>query len=149
MNTMKTGEKVFVIVYRPNKHSLEFLCLLPNPEPNRNSDYYVITGGVENGESFEAAALRETEEEIGIKTNDIIDLHNQIKYKDHITFKSYTEHCYAVKVKDEAIILNEEHVGYKWVSADEFVNTIWWDKDKRTELQQMLEIVQNYESQTQ
>ena len=54
-----------------------------------------------------------------------------------------------MKVKDEAIILNEEHIGHKWVSADEFVNTIWWDKDKLTELQQMLKIVQNYEFQSQ
>lgn len=145
MNNMKAGEKILLIVYKFSRDGLEFLCLLPNPESNRNAGYYVITGSIENGESLEAATLRETEEEIGVIAADVIDLRNQIKYKDHITLKNYIEHCFAVKVNDEAITLNEEHIGYKWVSADEFVNTIWWNDDKKDELRHLLKIIKNHE----
>ena len=126
-------------------NGLEFLCLKLNPEPGRHADYYVITGGVEGKESFAEAALRETAEEIGIKTKEIIDLHHQIEYQDDITHEYFIEHCFAVKVKTETIALNEEHIAYKWVAAEEFINTIWWDDD-RAELKQMVKIIQDYET---
>jgi 8-oxo-dGTP pyrophosphatase MutT (NUDIX family) len=140
---IKAGEKVFVIIYRIGTNGLEFLCLKLSPEPGRSADYYAITGGVEGKESFAEAALRETEEEIGIKPAAIIDLHHQMKYQDHLTREYFIEHCFVIRVNAEAITLNEEHTAYKWVSADEFISTIWWDDD-RSELQQMVNALQDH-----
>ena len=142
---MEASKKVFVIVYRPGKEGLDFLCLKPNPEPNRNTDYYVITGGVDNSESNVEAALREVKEEIGVKTREAIDLHNQIEYMDHITHKHYVEHCFAVKINNENLVLNEEHIDYIWVNADKFIQTIWWNENKRSELERMIKQIQKYE----
>lgn len=144
---MKSNEKVFVIVYRIINNSLEFLALKPNPEPNRNSNYYVVTGGVEKSDqSFESAALREVEEEIGVKgLEDVLDLEYSINYKDHITFIEYIEHCFGVKIGDEPILLNEEHIGYKWLGKDDFIKTIWWDYDKNI-LKKMINIIQKHEN---
>ncbi len=142
---MKTGEKVFVIVYRSGNDGLDYLCLKPNPEPNRNTDYYVITGGVENQESLEEAALREVQEEIGAKPITIINLHFQIEYIDHITSKKYIEHCFAVKISNQKLKLNEEHIDFMWVDNNIFVKTIWWDEAKRFELVQMIKSIQNHE----
>lgn len=142
---MRVENKVFVIIYKSKIDHLEFLCLKPNPEPNRNTNYYVVTGAVESGETYEKAAFRETLEETGLTSNCIINLRNQIAYTDHITHKEYTEHCFAIKVGNESITLNEEHIGYKWAKAEEFINTIWWDENNLAKLHQMLDIVNDYE----
>jgi 8-oxo-dGTP pyrophosphatase MutT (NUDIX family) len=145
---MKPDEKVFVIVYRIKDNSLELLALKPTPEPNRSVADYVITGGVEEyDDSFEYAALREVAEEIGIKSSNIIGLEYTIDYTDHITLKQYSEHCFGVKIYEERIILNEEHIGYRWLNEDDFIHTIWWDYDKSI-LEQMIEIIETHENLT-
>jgi 8-oxo-dGTP pyrophosphatase MutT (NUDIX family) len=141
---MQPGEKVFVIVYRVTNGFLELLALKPNPEPNRNTKDYVVTGGVEHyDESFESAALREVWEEIGIKSNQVVDLDYAIPYTDHITLLDYIEHCYGVRVNNEPIILNHEHISYKWLDVDTFINTIWWDFDKKI-LEGMISRIQKH-----
>lgn len=122
---MQTKEKVFVIVYKIVNDRIVFLALKPNPELGRNNDYYVITGGVESyDKSIEAAALREVAEEIGVESNDIINLDYIFNYKDHITLKKYSEYCFGVKIGEEPIELNEEHTKYKWLNRNDFINTI-------------------------
>lgn len=139
-------EKVFVIVYGIINKSLQLLVLKPNPEPGRNSDDYVITGGVdEYDKSLESAALREVAEEIGIESNNIISLEYTINYTDHITFKKYSEHCFGVRIGEEPIKLNEEHIGYKWLNKNDFINTIWWDYDKGI-LEKMIKIIEIHEN---
>ena len=124
---------------------LEFLSLKPNPEPNRNTDDYVITGGVEEYDnSFEEAALREVAEEIGIVSNDIISLDYIVNYTDHITLEEHAEHCFGVKADDSEIVLNFEHIDYKWLDKNDFIKTIWWDYDKNI-LKKMVDIIQKHE----
>lgn len=143
---MQSKEKVFVIVYRTTNGSVEYLALKPNPEPGRNSDNYVVTGGVEPYDaSIEATALREVAEEIGIESKSIVDLNYIINYTDHITFKKYSEHCFGVKIGNEPIILNEEHIGYIWLAKNDFVKTIWWDYDKSI-LEKMVGIIETHET---
>jgi len=142
---MEPYEKVFVIVYRIVDSSLELLSLKPSPEPGRNTDYYVITGGVEKyDKSLEEASLREVAEEIGIKSNSIISLDHTISYTDHITFKEHAEHCFGVKANDSKIVLNFEHIDYRWLNKNDFINTIWWDYDKKI-LEKMIKIIEIHE----
>lgn len=143
---MEPYEKVFVIVYRIIDSSLELLSLKPNPEPGRNTNDYVITGGVEKYDSsFEAAALREVAEEIGINSKNIISLDYTIRYTDHITKDKHAEHCFGVKVDNSKIVLNFEHIGYNWLDKNDFVNTIWWDYDKNI-LGKMIEVIEIHEN---
>ena len=143
---MEHYEKVFVIVYRIINNSLEFLSLKPNPEPGRNTDDYVITGGVEKyDKSLENAALREVTEEIGIQSNSIISLDYTINYTDHITFEKHAEHCFGVKIDDSKIVLNFEHINYRWLNKKDFINTIWWDYDKNI-LEKMIKIIEIHEN---
>ena len=64
-------------------------------------------------------------------------------YTDHIDGLEYREHCYAVQINDSVIKLNEEHVDYKWLEADKFVNSIWWDEDKLVLTRMINTIVQH------
>lgn len=130
---MHDTHKVWNIVYRFNSDALELLILKPNPEPGRNTDFYVITGGIEAGEASIDTAIRETQEEIGIAPILTTDLHKTISYVDKFSKITYTEHCFAIEIDDSPIILNEEHTDYKWISLDDFVDSIWWEGDK-TEL---------------
>ena len=124
---MEATLKAWVIVYRHIDNNLELLLLKPNPEPGLNYDYYVITGGVENNETPKQAAVRETEEEIGAKPQITLDLQIQMKYSYGNPSKDVVEVCFAIKIDDSELILNEEHIGYKWVSIDEFEKEIWWE----------------------
>lgn len=142
---MEPYEKVFVIVYRKTNDSIEYLSLKPNPEPGRSTKDYVITGGVEDyDKSIEEAALREVAEEIGVESKNIINLNHTIFYTDHITNEDHAEHCYGVKVDDDKVVLNFEHIGYRWLNKNNFVNTIWWDYDKII-LDKMIDIIERNE----
>jgi 8-oxo-dGTP pyrophosphatase MutT (NUDIX family) len=136
--SMKINEKIWNIVYRYSSKGLEILILKPNPEPGRNTDYYVITGGVEVNEQPVEAAKRETHEEVGISPINIVDLHKTIFYTDKYSKIEYVEHCFAIEIGDTPPTLNEEHIEYKWVTLDTFANSIWWEGDK-TKLNEIIE----------
>lgn len=119
--------KVWVIVYRQLEDGIELLLLKPNPEPDMDRDFYVITGGIEQGETVKEAAMRETHEEIGVEPLSIIDLNNSFEYTNIRNGLKVTERCFLAKVSNGSnITLNEEHIAYKWVSIEEFRKDIWW-----------------------
>ena len=134
---MDALNKIWVIVYKIDKAGTKLLLLKPNPEPNLIYDYYVITGGVEDGESTEQAAKREISEEIGIEPLKIDSLNISMSYLNKDTGDEVTEHCFAAQVDNSDIILNEEHIDYRWFSVREFEEKIWWT-DSRDKLNEIL-----------
>jgi len=123
-------KKIWVIVYRMNESKLELLLLKPNPEPGLVYDYYVITGGIESNETAKQAALRETEEEIGVNPINIFNLCETIEYMDRSSGQKVIEKCFAAEINNSKLVLNEEHVGYRWVSIKDFKKMIWWEGSK-------------------
>jgi 8-oxo-dGTP pyrophosphatase MutT (NUDIX family) len=122
--------KIFAIIFRKYKNQFEYLALKPYPGPGYDYDYYVITGGVEKGESLDKAVNREIREEIGLVPNHIINLKFQIDYIDSKSGNHVIEHCYGAEISSGKLKLNEEHIGYKWMDANYFINTIWWTDDR-------------------
>ena len=137
---MDALKKIWVIVYRLNDSKLELVLLKPNPEPGMNYDFYVITGVVEQNETYKQAALRETLEEIGVKPIHIFNLEQTITYTDKFSKKVIKEKCFAVQVNNSELTLNEEHISYKWVSMNEFEKMIWWVGPK----DQLLTIISSF-----
>ena len=133
-------KKVFVIVYKKSGDKISLLALKPNPEPNRNTDWYVVTGGVDKDEKYIDAAVREVREELGVKVWKIVDLDNEMTYTDHITGVKHTERCFGSEIKNDKIELNEEHIDYKWLTPQEFIETIWWEGNK-AELKELVDKV--------
>lgn len=124
---MDSTNKVWVIVYRNIKDSFELLLLKPNPEPNIERDYYIITGGIEDNETPVAAAKRETIEEIGVEPNNVIDLDISFNYINELNGKIVNEKCFLAEVDRQVVIrLNEEHIAFKWVSIKDFGKNVWW-----------------------
>ena len=113
--------KIQAIIYRTNKQqAIEILAL--RRTQNRGGNWQPITGGVDEGENFEEALIREIKEEIGIE--------EIIKYKDleldfqfENEFGAFNEKIFAVEIDlNQKIDLTknpcDEHIDFIWVSYD-------------------------------
>lgn len=139
-----TKKKILAIIYRRRSDSLEFLTLRNNPtDPVHGGDfYYVVTGGVENGEKFLDTVKREIKEETGIT--------NIVQIKETNKIYTYThpgegkalckEECFLVEVKGDINHLSDEHIGYKWLKEKAFINSIYWYYDK-ADLRELLKLI--------
>ena len=112
---MRTNRQVEIIVFKKEGENLLFLILKRNPQ--KGGFWQPITGGVEENETFEETAIRETKEEIGITDNiKLIDLNYSFEFIDHE--KSHFEKVFGLEVSPETkIILSKEHTEFKWVDG--------------------------------
>lgn len=119
---MRTREEVLLVVYRPEP---SFLVLLRSPESH--GYWHLVAGGIEEGESPDAAALRELGEETGLpQPVRFAPIPLELGYRplddDHMVV---TLHPYSVEVEpDWEPELNEEHVEYRWCSEAQAVELL-------------------------
>ena len=138
---MAAHKKVWVMIYKKTANGeLLYLALKPTPGPEYPYEYYVVTGSLEGDESFEQAAVREAKEETGLEVDYLLDLNYVFNYKQDK--QAVREQCYGALVQDGEIVLNEEHVGYKWMDKNEFVAKLWWLQDREI-LKKLLEKTTN------
>lgn len=120
----------------------KFLALEMTKHPDHAPEggWFVVTGGVEENESYEDAVVREIFEETGLSIEEIIPLNWGSIYEwNYNKIKNVCEeHNFLSFVKSGKIILNEEHLGYEWLDLDEFIERIKWDDDKEL-LKEVLE----------
>lgn len=110
-----------VLLCRDANKQIQFLLLQTNKK--RNSFWQNITGGVDDGEEFEHAALREAVEETGIKENQIISVRHTdmtVEFKDQWGF-NVIEKIFILECDSpfEVKIDPQEHQDYKWISDQE------------------------------
>ena len=108
-------EEALVVVYRPGP---EFLVALRSPE--RHGYWNPIAGGIENGETAEAAARRELEEESGLVVSgrfERIPLDLSYTRPEGV---SVPLHAFLAEAPESwEPVLDDEHVDYRWCSAAE------------------------------
>lgn len=107
----------------------KILALYSESHPEHGEGgWFVVTGGVENSESYEEAVAREIKEETKLDVQDILDLNwgSIYNWKNDVC----EEHNFISFVKPGKIILNEEHSKYEWLNIEEFIKRIRWDDDK-------------------
>ncbi len=111
------------IIYRKEKNDV-FYLLLKYPPREEGKEYWGFPKGhLENDEDLLEAAIRELEEETGIKKNeiDIKKFKKWIKY----FFKRESKNVFKIVVyflaetKKESVELSSEHLDYKWVNYAE------------------------------
>tara|TARA_Y100000310_G_scaffold326367_1_gene391175 strand:- start:801 stop:1256 length:456 start_codon:yes stop_codon:yes gene_type:complete len=118
-------QKVLSFIYDGER----FLALHSDPHPEHGEGgWFVVTGGVDEGETNKEAVIREIIEETGLTVNKIFPLNWSSIYDwgddvcEEYNFLSF------VDIGD--IILNEEHSKYEWLDLPEFVKRTKWGGDK-------------------
>jgi bis(5'-nucleosidyl)-tetraphosphatase len=93
-------------------------------------------GHIEKGENEKDAALREFKEETGIKNVEILEgfkekisyffrakyMDNKVVFKEVVFFLAF--------VYETSVTLSYEHIGYKWASYEDALNTITYKNSK-------------------
>lgn len=118
--------KILSFIYDGKK----FLALHSKPHPDHGEGgWFVVTGGVEEKESFEEAVKREVKEETNLDSTELVDLNWKSIYE--WWGEICNEKNFLAFVIPEKIVLNEEHDHYEWLDLDRLVDTIKWDDDKK------------------
>lgn len=107
-----------VVVYCPSTDSLLMLVRGKNPFKG-----FLVppSGGVKEGESFRQAAVRELEEETGIKIFEHqLKLVRDYRYEDFDPRGKLWSRRYLLVVKEEpAVVAGDDAADHKWMKVDE------------------------------
>lgn len=126
---MKTGEQIEVYFFKKTEAG-KLLFLLAKRVHERGGFWQPMTGGVEQGETFEQTIRRESQEEFGFaKINRIIDTGYRFSFADENG--EHTEYIYGAEVDADAEpTLSHEHDEFKWLEKDEALNFLKWPGNK-------------------
>lgn len=118
----RTRNQVEVIVFRTFPHGDHSFLMLKRT-PQRGGFWQPVTGNVEEGETFENAALREVQEELGvINIVRLIDTGYSYEFTDN--GMDQFERIFGVQVPLSAEVrLSSEHTEYRWTTKDEAINS--------------------------
>jgi dATP pyrophosphohydrolase len=118
------SEEVLIHVRRGD----EFL--VAHRSPDSGSYWHVIAGGVEPGEAFHAAAVRELWEETGLEVEQLESLGEFVYIRENWESEpGLRVHVSAFVVDVEPgwePTLNEEHDEYRWLLRDDAAELLFW-----------------------
>ena len=121
MKKPKTRNQVEAIVFK-RLPSGEFYFLMLKRTPQRGGFWQPVTGNVEDGETFETAALREVQEELGIADPlRLIDTEYSYEFTDNDP--DQFERVFGLQVSPhQEVRLSSEHTEYYWATTEEALN---------------------------
>ncbi|WP_414837373.1 NUDIX domain-containing protein [Candidatus Nanosalina sp. VS9-1] len=103
------------VAYNPEKEKFLVLKRADSMEINPGK-WNFASGKIKEDEAAEDAALRELEEETGLKGK---ILRSGDSFVDDTGGKVFCVHPFLVLVKDSGVTLNSEHSEFRWIDADE------------------------------
>lgn len=114
------------IVFRETESGRQYLVL-----KSRANDWEFPKGGIENGEELQQTAIREVEEETGIRDLKLIDGFREdydyvFRGPDGETIHKEV-HLFIGKAKEDDVDLSKEHSDLQWRDYEEAVNTLSHD----------------------
>jgi lipoyl(octanoyl) transferase len=135
-------QSIQVIAFDDSEPETKYLLLLRTEE--RGGFWQPVTGRIKlkRGESPIDAALREFEEETGLrgKQRSLCDLEyiHSFYIEPHLLKKEYSEpqvnreYSFALRVpRQEVTISAKEHIDYAWLTYEEAVSRLVWDGNRR------------------
>jgi nucleoside diphosphate kinase/8-oxo-dGTP pyrophosphatase MutT (NUDIX family) len=117
----RTPNQVEAIVFKISEGGTPLFLMLKRI-PKRGGFWQPVTGNVEIGESFEAAALREIREELEIEqVIELVDTGYSYEFTDNDL--DQFERVFGAKVSEGTPVkLSSEHSEYQWASKDDALN---------------------------
>lgn len=126
---MRTENQIEVFFY---KRLPDGKCsfLLMRRVPQRGGFWQPLTGGVEQGETFEEAVRREALEETGItEMIEVADSNYHYEFTDE--GRHHVEYIFGVEVPANTDVrLSHEHDDFRWVEKDEALQLLKWPGNK-------------------
>jgi 8-oxo-dGTP diphosphatase len=95
----------------------------------RYDDWSLPKGKLDPGESFEQAALREVEEETGLRARLVSELPS-VKYRDNKHRPKVVRYWLMEVEHDPGFAPNDEVDELRWVPPDEAVRLLTYDRDR-------------------
>lgn len=128
MNMHKIGVIVWTIDPEGNRR---FLLRHNKPFNGREDEWTIVFGGVEEDENYSETAVREVREEFGINVSETVDLEYTVVFEND-KGKNII-HFYACKVDNinVKVTLNEESIGYDWMTLDGVMEVMKYDDEKK------------------
>jgi len=121
------------ICYRTSGKGREYLMLHRSPE--NGGFWQSLTGGLEDGESFDAALLRELKEEIDLaplRVTRLLEI-RQFKHRFNGVPWAITECMFGVELSPESVVtLSKEHTEHSWCTLTEALALLTWDGNKNS-----------------
>jgi lipoyl(octanoyl) transferase len=116
------SDQVLIAVHRPDDDGPRFLVL--HRAPWKRGYWHLAGGGVEAGETDAAAAVRELDEETGLRA-ELVDL------GDDLAYDGITVHAFAAETPvGWEPTLNDEHDDHRWCSFPEAVELLAYEEPR-------------------
>ena len=113
--------------------NMDPVYLLLKRTPQLGGYWQPVTGFVEQNESAVHAALREIEEETGLKSpRQIMDIDFRFSFfMEEDGIRCYVD-TLGVEVEHSQIELSFEHTDYRWLGYQKARELLYWDNNKKT-----------------
>lgn len=118
-------------VYRKTENGLKFLILKRASTKLYEHLWQGVAGKIEAGETAPQAAIRELDEETGLKPKHMF-------IADHISrfYETYGDRInlvpvFGIEVDSDDVTLSEEHCDYKWVTLIQALDHLVWRGQKQ------------------
>jgi 8-oxo-dGTP pyrophosphatase MutT (NUDIX family) len=121
------------IIFRKEKDSIYYLLLRYQSQAKKGVDYWGFPKGhIEGNETDKETALREVEEETGIKDLKFYkDFRYFINYKfrkeGRVVFKTVI--FFAAETETKEINVSFEHIGYQWIKYPQAIKELSFPND--------------------
>ncbi|HEY3235476.1 MAG TPA: NUDIX domain-containing protein [Polyangiaceae bacterium] len=125
-------DMVTVFVVRRDEHgrSHEFLQLYRAQGSYMAQTWQIVRGGVERGESYVSAAIRELREETGLAPTEFYRLGTVESFYTAIDDTLWHSVAFCALVgREQPVVLNQEHTDFRWVSRDRIEKCTMWSSE--------------------
>ncbi len=118
-------------VFRKTADGLKFLMLRRAKTKLYEHLWQGVAGKIEKGETAWQAAIRELNEETGLKPKHMFVADHVSRFYEAFGDRINLVPVFGIEVDSDNVILSEEHSEYKWVTLEEAQKHLVWNGQKK------------------
>ena len=131
VDTVITVRVVDTYVFRKVENKIYFLLLKRANKKIYGHLWQGVAGKIETGESAWQAALRELNEETGLKPIRMFIADYVSKFYEQIGDRINLVPVFGIEVDSEEVRLSDEHTEFRWMDVDEAEESLVWNGQKK------------------